>query len=81
MAPRSSAASKVLLSSWVSLGMTDSITYGMLKVICAKSSDTNPSLSPIKVKSSKSEIPVTISALTIGSEVTFISTFRMRFLE
>ena len=68
-APRSSAASYVLMLSCKTFGQTDKTTYGIISVICAtiiveKLSSVN------LVNRSISAIPVTTSAFNIGIFVT-----------
>jgi hypothetical protein len=47
-------------------GITESITYGILNVICASSSVANPGGMFRNTNSSSSEMPVTISGLMTG---------------
>ena len=65
-APRSSAASKVLGFSCLNLGITFNITYGILNVIWASSIVLKPNLKPKLINKSMRDIPVTISAFSIG---------------
>ena len=75
--PKSCAASYRLASIWRSFGSTERITYGRQKVICARMMDSIPSSQSnalaTNTNSSIRETPVTISGLTIGKFVTFIT--------
>ena len=72
-APRSWAASKVCGFNCLSFGITLSITYGMLKVMCAKRTLVKPRVKFKATKINIKEIPVTISAFNIGILVIAIS--------
>jgi len=82
--PRSRAASRRSGSIWLSLGVTDRMTYGRLKVIWAMSRVTKPSTLltfrsvPTKANSSASETPVTISGFVRGMLVTPMTVRFMR---
>ena len=65
-APRSMAASYAEGLSCFIRGKTLSITYGILNVICASSIVVKPNLILKNMKRSIKEIPVTISALSMG---------------
>ena len=80
VAPRSRAASYVTLSVCLSFGITESNTYGILKVIWLIRIVLNPRLMPNAINPSIKEIPVTISALSIGILLTAITTVLGTFL-
>ena len=78
-APKSSAASYVLLLNCFSFGITDKITYGILKEMWARRTVPKPNDTPATRNKSINEIPVTISALSIGILVTPIKKVRELF--
>ncbi len=60
----------MLLSVCFNLGMTLKMTYGMLKVICEIKMVLKPREIPKAINASIREIPVTISAFSMGMLVT-----------